>query len=328
MKTPTLYAPDSIRGITIKQPWAACILHGDKRVENRPRAWAPGWRLLHAGSRDRPARAARPGRGPHGPRPRAAHPRGPRPRPHHRLPTPTSARRAAPGRSPTASTSTWTTSIRWRCPSRATASSAPGASRSPSTSAFSSSSPRTCTNCSRRPRHEPHRRRQPAHSHRPRSALPLPSQPHPDPLPDGAGHVRLRQRRQQRREPGSEREAAWRGARRACSGCPIVTDCLKWALVNQPLTKVGIFASTTPKQRTALRKRIVYRLGPDWIDVLADQDQARRERAAAARHTPLTVNQARIIRLDREINGPMRKPLAPAQQQRNMARLMAGLKAA
>lgn len=50
MKTPTLYAPDAIRGITIKQPWAACILHGDKRVENRPRAWAPGWRLLHAGA--------------------------------------------------------------------------------------------------------------------------------------------------------------------------------------------------------------------------------------------------------------------------------------
>ncbi|GGV89984.1 hypothetical protein [Streptomyces massasporeus] len=49
MKRPTLYAPDHIRGITIKQPWAACILHGDKRVENRPRAWAPGWRLLHAG---------------------------------------------------------------------------------------------------------------------------------------------------------------------------------------------------------------------------------------------------------------------------------------
>ncbi|GAA3163702.1 hypothetical protein [Streptomyces ramulosus] len=50
MKKPTLYAPDHIRGITIKQPWAACILHGDKRVENRPRAWAPGWRLLHAGA--------------------------------------------------------------------------------------------------------------------------------------------------------------------------------------------------------------------------------------------------------------------------------------
>lgn len=54
--TPTLYAPDHIRGITVKQPWAACILHGDKRVENRPRAWAPGWYLLHAGAAvDRPA---------------------------------------------------------------------------------------------------------------------------------------------------------------------------------------------------------------------------------------------------------------------------------
>ncbi|MDU0301914.1 hypothetical protein [Streptomyces sp. PAL114] len=54
--TPTLYAPDSIRGISIRQPWAACILHGDKRVENRPRPWGPGWRLLHAGvAIDRPA---------------------------------------------------------------------------------------------------------------------------------------------------------------------------------------------------------------------------------------------------------------------------------
>ncbi|MEU7151200.1 hypothetical protein AB0B15_24715 [Streptomyces sp. NPDC045456] len=48
MKPPTHYAPDHIRGITLNQPWAACILHGDKRVENRPRPWAPGWRLLHA----------------------------------------------------------------------------------------------------------------------------------------------------------------------------------------------------------------------------------------------------------------------------------------
>ncbi|MFD8629625.1 WhiB family transcriptional regulator [Streptomyces hygroscopicus] len=117
-------------------------------------------------------------------------------------------------------------------------------------------------------------------------------------------------------------------ARRACSGCPIVKDCLRWALVNKDLTKVGIYAATTPAQRTALRKRMVDRLGPDWIDVLADQDQARRERAAAARHMPLTISQARIVRLDREVNGPMPKPLTPAQQQRNMARLMASLKAA
>ncbi|GAA2615430.1 WhiB family transcriptional regulator [Streptomyces roseoviolaceus] len=117
-------------------------------------------------------------------------------------------------------------------------------------------------------------------------------------------------------------------ARRACSGCPIVKDCLRWALINKPLTKVGIIAATTPSQRTTLRKRMADRLGPDWIDVLAAQDKARRERAAAARHNPLTISQARIVRLDREINGPMRLPLTPAQQQRNMARLVAGLKAA
>ncbi|MFE2823478.1 hypothetical protein [Streptomyces sp. NPDC059271] len=52
----TLYAPDHIRGITVRQPWAACILHGDKRIENRPRPWTAGWRLLHAAAAiDRPA---------------------------------------------------------------------------------------------------------------------------------------------------------------------------------------------------------------------------------------------------------------------------------
>ncbi|WP_134656267.1 WhiB family transcriptional regulator [Streptomyces sp. H23] len=117
-------------------------------------------------------------------------------------------------------------------------------------------------------------------------------------------------------------------ARQACSGCPIVKDCLRWALVNKPLTKVGIYAATTPGQRTELRKRMAERLGPDWIDVLAAQDQVRRERAAAARHTPLTVSQTRIVRLDVEVNGPMRLPLSPSQQRRNLARLMAGLKAA
>jgi diguanylate cyclase (GGDEF)-like protein len=48
--TPTAYATDVIGGISIEQPWAACILHGDKRVENRPRPWTPGRRLLHAGA--------------------------------------------------------------------------------------------------------------------------------------------------------------------------------------------------------------------------------------------------------------------------------------
>ncbi|MER7841827.1 WhiB family transcriptional regulator [Streptomyces sp. NPDC096040] len=69
-------------------------------------------------------------------------------------------------------------------------------------------------------------------------------------------------------------------ARRACSRCPLAPDCLLWALVNRSMTPVGIIAGTTPRQRTQLRTRLAARLGPDWIDVLADQEQARRHRTA------------------------------------------------
>lgn len=68
------------------------------------------------------------------------------------------------------------------------------------------------------------------------------------------------------------KELAW--ARRACSGCPLAAECLKWALVNEHLTPVGIFAATTPRQRKTLRDRLADRLGPDWIDVLARQGLA------------------------------------------------------
>ncbi len=30
---------DWIRGLSIKQPWASCILAGTKTIENRPRTW-------------------------------------------------------------------------------------------------------------------------------------------------------------------------------------------------------------------------------------------------------------------------------------------------
>ncbi|MBM7056615.1 hypothetical protein [Streptomyces durocortorensis] len=40
---------DWVRGITIKQPYAASILTGAKTIENRPRPWRTGWVLLHAG---------------------------------------------------------------------------------------------------------------------------------------------------------------------------------------------------------------------------------------------------------------------------------------
>ncbi|MFD9246084.1 WhiB family transcriptional regulator [Streptomyces sp. NPDC059556] len=119
-------------------------------------------------------------------------------------------------------------------------------------------------------------------------------------------------------------------ARRSCSACPVVTACLRWALVNKTLTAENVFAGTTPTQRRALRRRLADRLGPDWVDVLAARDQARRERAEAARHAPLPVAQARIVHLDRELNGPLRLlPQLTAEEQRlNRSRLEAGLKAA
>ncbi|MFF0386851.1 hypothetical protein [Streptomyces sp. NPDC004286] len=48
MSTTTLREGDWIRGISIRQPYAACILTGAKTVENRPTRWRTGWMLLHA----------------------------------------------------------------------------------------------------------------------------------------------------------------------------------------------------------------------------------------------------------------------------------------
>ncbi|WP_329169438.1 hypothetical protein OG709_35855 (plasmid) [Streptomyces sp. NBC_01267] len=41
---------DWIRGITVRQPWATCLITGDKTIENRPSpGWPLGLYLLHAG---------------------------------------------------------------------------------------------------------------------------------------------------------------------------------------------------------------------------------------------------------------------------------------
>ncbi|MFE4258240.1 hypothetical protein [Streptomyces sp. NPDC056883] len=56
MSTATLPEGDWIRGISIRQPHAACILTGAKTVENRPNRWRTGWVLLHTSQTlDRPA---------------------------------------------------------------------------------------------------------------------------------------------------------------------------------------------------------------------------------------------------------------------------------
>ncbi|GHB68060.1 hypothetical protein GCM10010377_68720 [Streptomyces viridiviolaceus] len=117
-------------------------------------------------------------------------------------------------------------------------------------------------------------------------------------------------------------------AKTACRACPIAADCLKWALANPTLTREGIWAATTARERTTLRRRLVERLGKDWVGVVADHDRRLHERREAARHSPLPVAEARIVHLDREANGPTptpRRPLTPGQQQRNPARLLTGV---
>lgn len=56
MSAATLPEGDWIRGISIRQPWTAAILTGEKTIENRPRPWRTGWVLLHASQQiERPA---------------------------------------------------------------------------------------------------------------------------------------------------------------------------------------------------------------------------------------------------------------------------------
>ncbi|MER5200743.1 WhiB family transcriptional regulator [Streptomyces sp. NPDC002755] len=62
-----------------------------------------------------------------------------------------------------------------------------------------------------------------------------------------------------------------------CSGCPIATGCLKWALAHPSEACLGVWAGTTARQRTHLRQRLVVRLGTDWVTVVAGHDQRLRQ---------------------------------------------------
>ncbi|MFD9029019.1 WhiB family transcriptional regulator [Streptomyces parvulus] len=126
-------------------------------------------------------------------------------------------------------------------------------------------------------------------------------------------------------------------AKHACSGCPIVTGCLKWALANADLTKNGVWAATTARDRKQLRKQLVARLGDDWAGVVAEQDRRRRERQRAARVAPPTVREQALARLELE-SIPTRpapynrwkEPITPAQaaSNRRVLELVASGKAA
>ncbi|MEV3851758.1 WhiB family transcriptional regulator [Streptomyces microflavus] len=97
------------------------------------------------------------------------------------------------------------------------------------------------------------------------------------------------------------REKATAQAKQACSTCPIVTECLKWALAHPDLTPTGVWAATTKRDRTRLRKQLTARLGNDWARVVADQDRRRREQRHTARTAPPTVRDQALARLELEL---------------------------
>ncbi|MFJ4966735.1 WhiB family transcriptional regulator [Streptomyces sp. NPDC088729] len=120
------------------------------------------------------------------------------------------------------------------------------------------------------------------------------------------------------------REKALAQAKHACSGCPIVKDCLKWALANPGLTKTGVWAATTKRDRNRLRKQLVTRLGDNWISVVADQDRHRREQRRTVRTAPPTARDQALARLELELihtrpepYNPWKQPITPQQAASN-----------
>ncbi|MFE2943413.1 WhiB family transcriptional regulator [Streptomyces sp. NPDC059255] len=133
-------------------------------------------------------------------------------------------------------------------------------------------------------------------------------------------------------EDRNVRERALATVRRACSGCPIVKGCLKWALANPDLTKAGVWAATTAPERKELRHKLAERLGDDWVAVVVEQDRRRRERQRTAHVKPPTVRERALARLELELiptrpepYEPWKEPMTPARQAQNTAVLKAAL---
>ncbi|MFJ9729269.1 WhiB family transcriptional regulator [Streptomyces sp. NPDC101209] len=107
-------------------------------------------------------------------------------------------------------------------------------------------------------------------------------------------------------------------ARTACRGCPIAEGCLKWALANPSLTRTGIWAATTTRQRTRLRRSLHLRLGSDWVGVVARADRAR---ALRAQPRPPAASPAPQASPMWRRHDPYWQPLSPEQQRSNLALL-------
>ncbi|MER5696060.1 WhiB family transcriptional regulator [Streptomyces mirabilis] len=121
-------------------------------------------------------------------------------------------------------------------------------------------------------------------------------------------------------------------AKAACPGCPIVKGCLKWALAHPDLTQVGVWAATTTRQRGQLRRRLKSRLGPDWVGVLAQREQAARRRTRPPRDTATITRETPFARPELELiptrltpHEPGREPHTPQRQAHNPRHLEPGL---
>ncbi|MEE1735440.1 WhiB family transcriptional regulator [Streptomyces sp. BE147] len=120
------------------------------------------------------------------------------------------------------------------------------------------------------------------------------------------------------------REKATTEAKQACSGCPVAAECLKWALANPDLTQTGVWAATTKRDRTRLRKQLTARLGDNWVGTVADQDRRRREQRRTTRTAPPTVRDQALARLELELvptrpepYNPWKQPITPQQAASN-----------
>ncbi|MER7577468.1 WhiB family transcriptional regulator [Streptomyces sp. NPDC126514] len=68
-----------------------------------------------------------------------------------------------------------------------------------------------------------------------------------------------------------------RQVKAACRACPVAETCLRWALAHPQLTPTNVWAATTPRERSALRKNIAdrRRLTLPWTHSTREQEPAR-----------------------------------------------------
>lgn len=117
-------------------------------------------------------------------------------------------------------------------------------------------------------------------------------------------------------------------AKIVCKRCPVAEQCLLWALANPELTEHGIWAATSPKKRTHLRRALRESLGKDWVAVVATRREARTNARAAQRWNPRLQAAAdpSAAAAPPAPAGPRRRePVTPQQATRNRMALLAAV---